>query len=496
MFQPTNTCPRASSPSDDRNDTPMSTNAPLYGTSTRTTPTLHGRFFLTGIALVASLGAFLAPSLSTSAHQLPGPAATPPPHITGSEQETNPDVTGYRGSATNTNELSSAWASGVSTAWILPTSDTLLPAQLIAEGSTLYVLTYGSGSQAVATVSAYDVSGSEPVAQWTTTGPQPSRIRAEAFPSSVSTSEEILLSGIIVDRSTGAQTQAPWGSDLPMGVAGGVLVTCDTFSSCSGWSRDSGAWTRLWSTTTSPQRRAGLAHSGLTAPASAVIGSGAGAAVVVPVDEAHQAPQLINPATGAVTTLGEAPSAAGPSVSRITLASDGVLVAGEKESIAYNTAGEVVGTVGAGWELDRFPTSDRALPTTAELSSFMTQGGAQWTTATVERPYSKDVNGYLLAVSPTSGNSSRTINPGESFSDHAMTDPWSATQVRASADGKALFVQCLPSTPTGPFFFGVEREMTYVSPELDEATNLTWIFDDLLVGARSGEVIAVTPRTP
>ena len=472
----------------------MSTNAPQYAACAR--PTRPTRLFLTtGVALVASLGAFLAPSLSTSAHQLPGPAATPPPHITGSEQETSPDATGYRGSATNTNELSSAWASGVATAWTLPSSDALLPAQLIAEGSTLYVLAYGSGSQAVATVSAYDVSGSEPVAQWTTTGPQPSRIRAEAFPSSVSTQDEILLSDIIVDRSTGAQTQAPWGSDLPMGVAGGVLVTCDTFSSCSGWSRDSGAWTRLWSTTTSPQRRAGLAHSGLTAPASAVVGSGAGAAVVVPVDEAHYAPQVINPATGAVTTLGEAPSAAGPSVSRVTLARDGVLVAGEKESIAYNTAGEVVGTVGAGWTLDRFPTSDHALPTTAELSSFMTQGGAQWTTATVERPHSKDVNGYLLAVSPTSGNSSRTINPGESFSDHAMTDPWSAAQVRASADGKALFVQCLPSTPTGPFFFGVEREITYVSPELDEATNLVWVFDDLLVGARSGEVIAVTPRT-
>lgn len=496
MFQPTNTCPRASSPSDDRNDTPMSTNAPLYGTSTRTTPTLHGRFFLTGVALAASLGAFLAPSLSTSALQLPGPATTPPPHITGSEQETSPEATGYQGRATNTNELSSAWDSGVATAWSLPTSDALLPAQLIAEGQTLYTLTYGSGAEAVTTVSAYDVSGSEPVAQWTTTGPLPSRIRAEAFPSSVSTPNEILLSDIIVDRSTGAQTQAPWGSDLPVGVVDGILVTCDTFSSCSGWSRDSGAWSHLWSTTTSPQRRAGLAHSGLTAPASAVIGAGAGAAVVVPVDEAHQAPQLVNPATGELTTLGEAPSTSGAPVSRVTLASDGVLVAGEKESIAYNTAGKVVGTFGAGWELDRFPTSDRALPSVADVGAFLTQGSVQWTTATVERPYSNDVNGYLLAVSPTSGNSSRTINPGESFSDHAMTDPWSAAQVRASADGKALFVQCLPSTPTGPFLFGLEHEMTYVSPELDEATNLTWIFDDLLVGARSGEVIAVTPRTP
>lgn len=475
----------------------MSTNAPQYAASARTTPARPPRLFLTtGVALVASLGAFLAPSLSTSAHQLPGPAATPPPHVTGSEQQTNPDATGYRGSATNTNELSSAWASGVATAWTLPSSDALLPAQLIAEGSTLYVLAYGSGSQAVATVSAYDVSGSEPVAQWTTTGPQPSRIRAEAFPSSISTQDEILLSDIIVDRSTGAQTEAPWGSDLPMGVAGSVLVTCDTFSSCSGWSRDSGAWTRLWSTTTSPQRRAGLAHSGLTAPASAVIGSGAGAAVVVPVDEAHQAPQLINPATGELKTLGEAPSTSGASVSRVTLASDGVLVASEKESIAYNTAGEVVGTVGAGWTLDRFPASDRAVPSVADVEAFLTQGSAPWTTATVERPYSSDVNGHLLTVSPTSGNSARTINPGESVSDHTMMDPWSAAQVRVSADGKALFVQCLPSSPTGPFFFGMEREMTYVSPELDAATNLTWIFDDLLVGARSGEVIAVTPRTP
>ena len=473
----------------------MSTNAPQYAASARTTPTRPTRLFLTtGVALVASLGAFLAPSLSTSARQLPGPAATPPPHITGSEQQTNPDATGYRGTATNTNELSSAWASGVATAWTLPSSDALLPARLIAEGSTLYVLAYGSGSQAVATVSAYDVSGSEPVAQWTTTGPQPSRIRAEAFPSSVSTQDEILLSDIIVDRSTGAQTQAPWGSDLPMGVAGGVLITCDTFSSCSGWSHDSGAWTRLWSTTTSPQRRAGLAHSGLTAPASAVIGSGAGAAVVVPVDEAHQAPQLINPATGAVTTLGEAPSAAGPSVSRITLARDGVLVASKSETVAYNTAGEVVGTVRAGWELDRLPTSDRDVPSVADLSSFLTQGSAPWTTATVERPYVNDDHSYTMVASSTGGDE-HWIKPGKSFPDQREGDMWSADQVRANADGKALFIRGVPTAPRMAFFFNMSRDMTYVLPQLDDATNVVWVFDDLLVGTSNGAVVAFTPAS-
>ena len=471
----------------------MSTNAPRNRSSLLTPGHSRAtRFFLAGSSFLAALATSLTFSLSTSAHQLPGPAATPPPHITGSEQETNPDVTGYRGSATNTNELSSAWASGVSTAWILPTSDSLLPAQLITEGSTLYVLAYGSGSQAVATVSAYDVSGSEPVAQWTTTGPQLSRIRAEAFPSSVSTPNEILLSDIIIDRSTGAQTQAPWGSDLPMGVAGGVLVTCDTFSSCSGWSHDSGAWRTLWSTQTSPQRRAGLAHSGLTRPTTAVVGSGAGAAVVVPVDEAHYAPQVINPATGAVTTLGEAPSAAGPSVSRITLARDGVLVASKSETVAYNTGGAVVGTVRVGWELDRLPTSDREVPSVADLSSFLTQGSAPWTTGTVERPYPNDDYSYTMVAVSTSGESYR-IKPGESFPEMPEYNTWHAAQVRASAEGNALYIQGVPSAQRRAFFFNMSRDMTYVLPRLDDATNVVWVFDDLLVGTSNGAVVAFTP---
>ena len=102
----------------------MSTNAPQYAASARTTPTRPTRLFLTtGVALVASLGAFLAPSLSTSAHQLPGPAATPPPTNDGPEQSVSLTPIGYRGQATNTNELPDAWASGAATAWTLPTGE-------------------------------------------------------------------------------------------------------------------------------------------------------------------------------------------------------------------------------------------------------------------------------------------------------------------------------------------------------------------------------------
>lgn len=473
----------------------MSTNAPRYRNSLPTPkPSRATRAFVVGVTFLAVLATSLTFSLGTSALQLPGPTATPPPHVPGPEQTAQPDAIGYHGQATNTGELSSSWASGIATAWTLPASDALLPAQLIAEGSTLYALSYGSGADAVVTVSAYDVSGAEPVAQWSTTGPLPSRIRAEAFPSSVSTQDEILLSDIIVDRSIGSQTQAPWGSELPMGVAGGVLVTCDTFSSCSGWSHESGEWTTLWSTQTSPQRRAGLAHSGLTKPTTAVISSGTDEAVVVPVDEAHFAPQVINPTTGALTTLGEAPSGLCPSSSRVTLAGDGLLVAGEKETIAYNTAGQVVGTFNAGWELDKFPTTDRELPSVADVGSFLTQGNAQWTSGALERVYSKDANGYILSLTLSNGKN-LTLNPGESFRETRGGEGWSVAQVRASSDGKALYIQGYSGSPTDSFFFNAEDPMTYVSPVMNEATNFVWVYDDLLVGARAGAIVAFTPDT-
>ena len=450
---------------------------------------------MVGVTFLAVLATSLTFSLGTSALQLPGPTATPPPHVPGPEQTAQPDAIGYHGQTTNTGELSSSWASGFATAWTIPAQDgSLLPAQLIAEGSTLYTLTYGSGAEAVATVSAYDVSGTEPVAQWSTTGPLPSRIRAEAFPSSVSTQDAILLSDIIVDRSTGQQTQAPWGFDLPMGVAGSILVTCDTFSSCSGWSHESGEWTTLWSTQTSPQRRAGLAHSGLTKPTTAVIGSGTDEAVVVPVDDAHYAPQIINPTTGALTTLGDAPSASGGLSSRVTLAGDGLLVAGEKETIAYDTAGQVVATFNAGWDLERFPTTDRELPSVAYLGAFLTQGNAQWTSGALERVYSKDANGYILSLTLSNGKN-LTLNPGESFRETRGGGGWSVAQVRASSDGKALYIQGYSGNPTDSFFFNAEDPMTYVSPVMNEATNFVWVYDDLLVGARSGAIVAFTPDT-
>ena len=158
----------------------MSTNDPQYGTeSPQSARSRKTPFVLIGVALVAVFGIFLALSIGTGVlNASERPSAVPDPHVPGPEQTARPDAIGYHGQATNTGELSSSWASGIATAWTLPASDALLPARLIAEGSTLYALSYGSGADAVVTVSAYAVSGAEPVAQRSTAGPLPPRPRA------------------------------------------------------------------------------------------------------------------------------------------------------------------------------------------------------------------------------------------------------------------------------------------------------------------------------
>ena len=82
----------------------MSTNAPR-NRSPLLTPghSRATRFFLAGSSFLAALATSLTFSLGTSAHQLPGPAATPPPTNDGPEQSVSLTPIGYRGQASNTN---------------------------------------------------------------------------------------------------------------------------------------------------------------------------------------------------------------------------------------------------------------------------------------------------------------------------------------------------------------------------------------------------------
>ena len=408
----------------------------------------------------------------------------------------NAAPTGYRGSARDTRALSPEWASGIAVAWTQPfdAAAAAVPPRLFAEGSTLYVVSYGPNSNAVTTITAYDVSGAEPSALWTTTGPRPSRLRTYAYPEFLSTDTHLVIGPLLVDKATGEQTLAPWGNELPMGVAQGVLVTCDTVATCSGWTDEEGAWAQQWSTTTSPQSHNGLTFlSPITHPTDALTGSGENTSILVPVDVSHAAPQLIDPRTGELRTLGTPPSKDEEIKPQVTLTSDGVAVLRDGNTVtAYDPSGTVVDTYKITIQWVR-PTSDSSLPTLEQLRSFYMKETMPWTTSFVRTEGATDHSPPSLEVSTSTGESLSMQPDGAFLKESSQPNFFSSVAMRSSADGSVLYLRGAGPVGTPAFVFAMADNVTNRSEQLDEATNLTWVFDDLLVGVTKNGLVAFTP---
>ena len=408
----------------------------------------------------------------------------------------NASPRGYRGSAQNTRALSPEWASGIAVAWTQPfdAAAAAVPPRLFAEGSTLYVVSYGPNSNAVTTISAYDVSGSEPSALWTTTGPRPSHLRTYAYPEFLSTGTHLVIGPLLVDKATGEQALAPWGNELPMGVAQGVLVTCDTVATCSGWTNEAGTWTQRWSARTSPQNRTGLTFlSPITHPTDALTGSGENTSILVPVDVSHAAPQLIDPRTGELRTLGTPPSKDEEIKPQVTLTSDGVAVLRDGNTVtAYDPSGTVVDTYKITIQWVR-PTSDSSLPTLEQLRSFYMKETMPWTTSFVRTEGATDHSPPSLEVSTSTGESLSMQPDGAFLKESSQPNFFSSVAMRSSADGSVLYLRGAGPVGTPAFVFAMADNVTNRSEQLDEATNLTWVFDDLLVGVTKNGLVAFTP---
>ena len=159
-----------------------------------------------------------------------------------------PRAPGYRESATNTHSISAQWASGVATAWTLELRSemTQLEPQMFAEGQVLYIAGYdtieGQSGSAVRTL-AYDLSGEEPTLLWNTIGPAENSAIATYTPAFVSGENQLFFHDVVIDKATGEHTQAPWGKEFPIAQADGIVMTCSTTSTCSGWTQTSGVWT-------------------------------------------------------------------------------------------------------------------------------------------------------------------------------------------------------------------------------------------------------------
>lgn len=411
-----------------------------------------------------------------------------------------PRLPGYRGSATNTHSMSPQWASGVATAWTLelPAEMTQFGPQMFAEGQILYIAGYatieGQNGSAIRTL-AYDLSGKEPTLLWETVGPTESSAIKTYSPAFVSGENQLFFHDLVIDKATGEQTQAPWGREFPIAQADGIVVTCSTTSSCSGWTHASGEWTNLWTTPTNPQVGYGFATQGLGyAPKGAVLaGTGTHASVLVP-SSYQESPQIINIHTGEATTLPE-PGTPGTG-HYVEVGSDGFIVLdiGKKQGMAFDSEGTLQSTFTAKGQVDLPAVSrDGTYPSTADLTTFMTYQRANWSTGTVDLVGEKDCS---IEVTLTSDGSTHTTPvPGALSPFMTSSCLFEPKEVRVSADASVLYADTFTYQDKSRFFIDTVNGSIYTSPELNAPEQIMWVFDDMIIGMTESGLKAFVPAS-
>ena len=407
---------------------------------------------------------------------------------------------GYRGSATNTHSISPQWASGVATAWTLPIPEqhSALPPQMYVDGSTVYLVGPGSpkgdASQAV-TVTAYDVSGEQPALLWSSTGPSASDVSSPYTPAFVSSDDSVFFRDVIIDKTTGEQTQAPWGAAFPLAYADGILVTCTPPSTCNGWTRAAGEWTTLWTTPTGQLSESGLEQHFLDyVPSQFVLsGSGEHTSALLPT-RFSQRPQIIHIHTGELTTLsGSDEDSKSPSVE---VASDGYLVFDNVKS--HGSLFDSDGTLQSTFSAPRMlllpvVSDDGTYPSISGLKKYMTEGEAKWSSGTVELDRDNDCK--LVATLSAGGSTRKTHLPEELrryATEYCVMKP---RQLRVSADGSALYIDAFTREDKSKYFIDIANGLTYTSSELNAMDKTTWVFDDMLIGMTDSGLTAFVPAS-
>ena len=411
-----------------------------------------------------------------------------------------PRLPGYRGSATNTHSMSPQWASGVATAWTLelPAEMTQFGPHMFAEGQILYIAGYatikGQNGSAIRTL-AYDLSGKEPTLLWDTVGPTESSAIKTYSPAFVSGENQLFFHDLVIDKATGEHTQAPWGKEFPIAQADGIMVTCSTTSSCSGWTHTSGEWTNLWTTPTNPLASYGFANHGLDyTPKGAVLaGSGTRASVLVPTSY-EESPQIINIHTGEATTLPE-PGAPGTG-HYVEVGSDGFVVVdiGKKQGMAFDSAGTLQSTFTTGGQVSLPAVSrDGTYPSTADIKTFMTTKTANWSTGTVDLVGEKDCS---IEVTLTSDGSTHTSPvPGALSPFMTSSCYFEPKEVRVSADASVLYADTFTYQDKSRFFIDTVNGPIYTSPELNAPKQIMWVFDDMIIGMTESGLKAFVPAS-
>lgn len=412
----------------------------------------------------------------------------------GSSSLATPRSQGYTGTATNTATLSSAWASGIEAAWVLPVDPDRATSELqsvLVEGTTLYVTikTQDKGLR----VSAYDIASAQPVQTWVTDG-QDIEVRGRfGGPRMISAGAWLAVENVLVSKETGRQQEAPWGEDIPTVFVDEVLVTCSGLETCSGWTNQSGSWTRQWQSITTKQSWSSDTRSDTR---SQTVGSGEETSVIIPVYY-DKNPQLVNVHTGVVATLGaEGRLGSDSRVVKLYDASDGIIVERDRLKMeVYDVSGRLVDTFDAVRHNTK-PTMDGRAPTVAELRGFFTEVSAPWTTGrvTIEK---EDCS--VVRLNPTGDFPPRSATGVKGlatyYSDSAKSCSFEPQELRASTDGSAAFIWVATWSTSAAYMIDMNANKTHTFSTLTRSTKAVWAFDDLLITISDDGITAFTPAS-
>lgn len=407
---------------------------------------------------------------------------------------------GYRGSATNTHAISAQWASGVATAWTLelPPQMTQFEPQMFVEGQVLYVAGYdtieGLSGSAIRT-QAYDLSGEEPTLLWDTIGPAENSAIMTYTPAFVSGENQLFFHDVVIDKTTGAQTQAPWGREFPIAQADGIVVTCSTTSTCSGWMQVSGEWLNRWTTPTNTQVGYGFANQGFgySPKGAELAGNGTRASVLVPTDS-EQPPQILDIHTGLGMVL-PAPGAADKTPS-VEVTSDGFIVldSSHKQAMALDSKGTVQSSFAVdGYSILPAVSRDGTYPSAADVETFLTDARANWATGTVDL-VGKDACSIEVTLS-SDGSTHTTPVPGALSQYMTSSCYFSPKEVRVSADASVLYADTFSYQDKSRYFIDTVNGLIYTSPELNAPKQTMWVFDDMIIGMTEDGIKAFVPAS-
>ena len=363
--------------------------------------------------------------------------------------------------------------------------------RLFADGTTIYMASLSDTNRSFS-IAAIDVSSSTRSVLWTSSDASVRLTPNTSNFSIVSAGQWLIVGNILVSKSTGIQAEGPWEDDQPMAMVDDILVTCSGMETCAGWKQESGSWTQQWQSITGKQSR----NSSLSRwDGPRTIGTGEEASALVPVDD-YRNPQIVNVHTGVVTTFGQEgrlANARSYSYDALYPAADGLIVRKNATLLEkFDMSGNSLGTFGRSLKYI-IPAEDGRMPTLSEWDAFFDSGRTPWTTGMLEATGDRC---QTLTVQ-TSGGVAKYSAEGLVGVSSSARPPcsFSPTHARASADGTAAFVQKIGYKEQTVYFFDMANNKAYTSTDLTAAQNLTWVYDDLLVGLTDEGLIAFTPTS-